>query len=46
MQDQYEVDYELDSAKLEDEFDVPEAPESWTLDDFGDVVNDFDSFSF
>lgn len=47
MQDQYELDYELDSAKFDssDEFDLPEAPDSWTLEDFGDVVSDFDSFS-
>ena len=47
MQDLYEQqDYELSSARYDDEFEMPEAPDSWNLEDFGDVVNELEEFSF
>ncbi len=46
MQDLYEQDNELTSAKFDDEYELPEAPETWALEDFGDVVNELEEFSF
>ena len=46
MFDNNDYDIELSNAKFDDELEMPEAPETWTLDDFNDLVNDFDEFSF
>jgi hypothetical protein len=49
MLDSYDFELELDSSlenrfPFEDESEIPEAPESWSLDDFGDLVNGSDEF--
>lgn len=46
MQDLYEADYDMSAAKFDDEFELPEAPESWSLDDFDDVVGGYEEFSY
>jgi hypothetical protein len=49
MLDNYDFEFELDTSiesKLffEDESELPDAPESWSLDDFGDLVSGSDDF--
>lgn len=38
--------YELNGGNFDDEIELPEAPEAWGLEDFDDVVGQFDDFSF
>lgn len=45
MQDLYEIDYEPSHAKFEDEYELPEAPDAWSLEDFDDVVSGYEEFS-
>ena len=50
MLDSYDFDTELetnlDRNLFEDESEIPDAPESWSLDDFGDLMIDSDEFGF
>lgn len=50
MLDNYDLELELDSNAdrnfFSDESELPDAPESWSLDDFGDLVNGSDDFGF
>lgn len=49
MLDSYDFELELNSSAekrffFEEENEIPEAPESWSLDDFGDLVSGSDEF--
>ena len=50
MLDNYDFELELetnfDRNLFDEENELPEAPESWSLDDFGDLVNGSDDFGF
>ena len=41
-----ELETNLDRNLFEDETEIPDAPEHWSLDDFGDLVNGSDDFGF
>lgn len=36
----YELDQDTQSYLLSSDDEIPEAPESWSLEDFGDLLND------
>ena len=38
----HEYQSDVTQPLFSDEYEVPEAPETWSLDDFGDVLGDFD----